>query len=963
MKKRLLTGIFLSMTLGVFALESLNFKDSFKTKSGIKTQFEFKSDSYWLYLKIQCMEPEMKKLKATGKVHDVDVWKDDNVEIFINPERQGEIFAQFAVSPSGVMYDAKINGRARDANWNPANIKIKSFRGTDFWGVELKFPIAVFVSLFPDLKGKKRINANSWSFNIVRNRRVGQRETVSYSDCSDWLDTTKYTRLKGIAAAYKALLWNVNGVALFNIKPLGKNKGYKAQAECTIDNVSDKMRIIVLSAILSAPQKGLHLKLFEKKIVLDRGQMFRMNQEVFIPKLGPYNLEICLSDNQNGMLGYASAPVKAEYVPMRLEIVSGAYRGHDIFYTMHVSKLGFRLKTGHKYTINANDKCVISLTNVVDGRKITSKEFTAIVAFEKKLILPIPKLVPGKYICKVQFTNSDIPSSHTMLMVHPEVDDEVYINGSGNFVRNGKEFFPIGAFGAWWAWEQYPHREMIDYSLAYAPTRKLTVEWEQKWNSYAQQGWSTAYFPEPPDLWSHYATAKGAKIALRPILPENARRIFDRVKQYRGKKFVFGWYLADEPTESKNLPQYLEQCNKIVHEADPYHPTIMVFNSESCAKIFGQYCDVVGVDYFPGFHELGQEQSLTTFASLLKNVAKATEKSKPIIAALPTYAYARTGRAPARYPTYAEQRCMCFIAMTCDNVRGLCWNDVSQIGVSPELFFGIPAITVEMRKLENVWLSRKFAKLKKYGSDASKLFCVGKVVNGELYAITVNPNTKKLNVKLMFPSRFKSIRELAATNKKIDVKDGMVKLEYAPLQVRIFSSDANAPALEPFESVCAKIESFADNEAESGNLCHIFREPEVICSPAYKNVLCSPASHRWLTDGLFTRTYRIVPNPKMDPMPWLGIRFKKTETVSRFEIGWKLHLDKLSDNNILFEIEGIDINGHWHKIPEKNRKIIREGAIIKAIIQVAPVKLKSFRVVFGKQDRVLLSPCELKAFK
>ena len=109
---------------GSFGAESPICQGAFKTKSGVETRFEFHLKQRLIELKVHCDEPEMKSLRASSKVHDVDVWKDDLVEIFINPARKGQNYAQFAVAPTGVSYDAALINNSREPQWNPAGIEI-----------------------------------------------------------------------------------------------------------------------------------------------------------------------------------------------------------------------------------------------------------------------------------------------------------------------------------------------------------------------------------------------------------------------------------------------------------------------------------------------------------------------------------------------------------------------------------------------------------------------------------------------------------------------------------------------------------------------------------------------------------------------------------------------------------------------------------------------------------------------
>ncbi len=108
-----------------------------------------------LHLEVTAMEPDMKNLRMTAKEHDGNVWKDDSVEILLDPG-DGQPFRQLVVTAGGTRYDAMAN----DASFNP-DWKATVTRSRDRWTAAITLPFASFGG-----KGKK-----SWQLMVIRNSK------------------------------------------------------------------------------------------------------------------------------------------------------------------------------------------------------------------------------------------------------------------------------------------------------------------------------------------------------------------------------------------------------------------------------------------------------------------------------------------------------------------------------------------------------------------------------------------------------------------------------------------------------------------------------------------------------------------------------------------------------------------------------------------------------------------------
>ncbi len=111
-------------------------------------------------------EPMPDRLETANGGHDNgDMWWDDNVEIMIDVtgENLGEYY-QFIVNPEGNYWDS----RRKDATFECKGFKTKSFRGPDFWSMEVFIPYAAF----PEAKVPGSGTHTAWSGNFTRHRVV-----------------------------------------------------------------------------------------------------------------------------------------------------------------------------------------------------------------------------------------------------------------------------------------------------------------------------------------------------------------------------------------------------------------------------------------------------------------------------------------------------------------------------------------------------------------------------------------------------------------------------------------------------------------------------------------------------------------------------------------------------------------------------------------------------------------------
>ncbi|MFH1377680.1 MAG: sugar-binding protein [Planctomycetota bacterium] len=139
-----------------------------------KSEFFIAFDNDNLYVACLFDEPQIEKIRRESKGKERDssqVWRDDCVEIFIDPNRTGTEYYQFSVAETGVQFDAKKKDVEWNAEWTSA---VETSNGQ--WRVEIAIPFK-FLGVDAPKSG------DIWGFNVSRND-VPSREYSQWS-CTD----------------------------------------------------------------------------------------------------------------------------------------------------------------------------------------------------------------------------------------------------------------------------------------------------------------------------------------------------------------------------------------------------------------------------------------------------------------------------------------------------------------------------------------------------------------------------------------------------------------------------------------------------------------------------------------------------------------------------------------------------------------------------------------------------------
>ena len=130
-----------------------------------QTEFAVACDAAKLYVAARCFQPHMSKIRSPQRKRDAgELFGDDSIELFIDPDVSGNHYFQLALSAANVQFDSVRSTDDRhdfDMKWTSAVHK-----GAREWTAEIAIPFAELLAK-PD-------NPGHWHFNVCRNNSVGE---------------------------------------------------------------------------------------------------------------------------------------------------------------------------------------------------------------------------------------------------------------------------------------------------------------------------------------------------------------------------------------------------------------------------------------------------------------------------------------------------------------------------------------------------------------------------------------------------------------------------------------------------------------------------------------------------------------------------------------------------------------------------------------------------------------------
>lgn len=202
------------------------------------------------------------------------------------------------------------------------------------------------------------------------------------------------------------------------------------------------------------------------------------------------------------------------------------------------------------------------------------------------------------------------------------------------------------------------------------------------------------------------------------------------VNTYRDRDNILAWYVADEP-DATLVPSLIQGCN-IVHTLDAKHPVLLNFTWWTPTWNSQDWTNYADIGLISGYPVVDIEANV-----LLDRVERYTLMAKTLVKPGNPYGdwlQAWGSTEAHRYPTYAEERCMTWLAIASGAKMLPYWVQWSIM--TAQMKTDLTAVVQEVNSLIPVILSTEVAKPTVSNSAVRTMV---KVYDGETYVFAVNP--------------------------------------------------------------------------------------------------------------------------------------------------------------------------------------------------------------------------------
>ncbi|MHB9139750.1 MAG: sugar-binding protein [Victivallaceae bacterium] len=131
-------------------------------QGGLKTELRMLWNEQGIFLGITNYDAKVSQMKATHTTRDAsDLWEDDCVELFFDPQAEGIGFTKFVINSLGTISDMRqIDAAVTLDDWNASGLEVATSMRSDAWIIEMFVP-------WSDL-GQLPTTGSIWKFCNVR---------------------------------------------------------------------------------------------------------------------------------------------------------------------------------------------------------------------------------------------------------------------------------------------------------------------------------------------------------------------------------------------------------------------------------------------------------------------------------------------------------------------------------------------------------------------------------------------------------------------------------------------------------------------------------------------------------------------------------------------------------------------------------------------------------------------------
>ncbi len=772
------------------------------------TSIRFLYDDNYLYFAAEMEEPAPAALVAERTAFDdIHLHEDDCVEFFLAVGKQRTNYYQFVINSRGVLADKEWfqGGVVNTIQWNSGAVAAAQV-GADRWTVELAIPWAAL--------DMKEAASGTWGVNVARERRAGGGlELSSFVPMTgSFQQPALFSPMSVETKNLKQYAWDVS--APNEISVYQDEGRLRMKARIFVRNLTGKLRAIALRTHLGTHPQGEEAP--ETGDNLDSGQakVYDIDLPVAEPGAGLLTVEIVPRGEPSQPFCSRTFPVNLAYEPVSIALTDPPYR-NTIFASQDFTALKGVVTSSLPAVERDTARLLLFVTPSDRPDERLAEQALNGLAVATEFALPLPDLPDGEFVLQAVLQGADDREIGRTSRVFrkvppPAAGHEWRLDAAGVLHKDGEPFFPIG-------WFSIPPEDvkaangLYTVVLSYIGPDDSVPAIRKFLNGIAAAGAYAMFSPYP-------ATAIMER-GPEPLSEADAAAIRKRVEQFRDHPALLGWYIGDEPEYHRVLPSRLRAVTDLITSIDPYHPTMLINNSNAGLEAFARSVDILNPDPYPFFKRGGH--SLTPLGKVANMVGTASRLASPPSATwstLQTYNTEDFGGKGERFPTFGEMRNMAWQSLAA-GARGLIFWAFEWARNYSDLTMGVPFLTNEIKRLEPWLLSPEAGGITAEANDREDVVVSRRVVGDGQLLVAVSLADKDRDFTFRVPGLAGQTLDVLGENRRVVVDaEGVLRDGFAPFGTHLYGLRVDAGGFSDLAGIQKEIDAANAARRQPGNL-------------------------------------------------------------------------------------------------------------------------------------------------
>ena len=816
---------------------------------GYKTVAKMLYDDEALYFGFDCPTPPGGSIKANVRERDGHVYRDDCVEIMIDPNKTGDRYFHLLVNSLGTLKDRYCDqgGFVGDDKWN-GQIRARAQRNNRGYTVEVRVPFSS-LDIIPG-------GSADWGFNFCRDTRNPIQEASAAN--GEFNVAGAFLPVSNIKIPLTKFGWETSPPEI-SVKRDGKK--LSVDLSLSVSNLAARKQSALVDLTVIG-EGGADTKVTPRSFNGEESTRI-VARGLKLDAPGKYKCIVSISDPvSKKVYKRRTYPLTVNYSPLEISLLKPHYRD-AIFATQNLKDVVYTVKANLPA---AQIKSIVTGIRTPDGKVLTQKKF----AKPGQVTFPVSSLPVGKMqiFAKVIDKSNKVAGEE----VHPlrklaRQKGEVWMDEDRFWRVDGKRFFVLSE------WNDQ-HVPGITVSVG-----EKAVEKGGKF--------ITGYL-----MWSSFKARNAYKLPSIPAKDEALIR--QAVRKFKNNPDIFAYYLCDEPEISGISAAGLTDAARIIRDEDPYHPIVISNDTVVGSKDYANAAEINGLHPYPNPSKKQHKSNFSkvvTFMDQAMDFNRNRRKPQTITYLQQGFNYGDWGAADSRIPTYDEIRTQYLMTLIMGGRGILTYNRLTPH--YPELYIGVEEFVKELKYLIPALLENDVVnKANKVSNPAVRMLV--KKHKDNYFVMTVSTNHNKEKAAFTIPAIGSRTLYVVGEGRKITPQNGRFSDTFNNYQVHIYTTDANAQKVKNIADVEKSIAAANNARRKPGNLAFQMFEHDSLQISASSNagMMRRADSGLWhVTDGVivnyknrnsnFTVWQDKTPNKAPD---WIELKFAEPVTMGRVKV-------------------------------------------------------------------------------